>query len=84
MQNQLFSSGGLDQNIEENMWTKLVALFLLFAIVAYDPVIARTCKDGQSYDNGCNECHCTNGHVACTRMSCEGVTILPPPESFWE
>ncbi|XP_076278260.1 serine protease inhibitor 3-like [Lasioglossum baleicum] len=66
------------------MWTKLVALFLLFAIVSYDPVIARKCKDGQSYYDGCNSCFCASGALGCTVKYCGEVTKLPPPESFWE
>ncbi|XP_076278259.1 uncharacterized protein LOC143208075 [Lasioglossum baleicum] len=77
------------------MWNKLVVLFLLFAIVAPNPVIERKCKVGQSYYDGCNTCFCANGAaIGCTLMACwvyDNVTKtstmykqLAPPESFWE
>lgn len=93
MRNQLFSP--LDcRKTEEKMWTKFFALFLLFVVVASDTSTETKCRDGQSYDDGCNRVSCHGGHIVSTAKACgheDPVTgefifaeSLPAPEGFWE
>ncbi|XP_031827646.1 serine protease inhibitor 3 [Nomia melanderi] len=81
------------------MWTKVFALFLVFAIVASIPIDVeptRKCVTGKRYFDGCNWCFCAgDGVTGCTLMACvkynpetgemESVNrSLPPPEDYWE
>lgn len=49
----------------------------------------RKCVDGKTYNDGCNNCFCANGHVACTLMACFGpygepLPEKPAPGDFWQ
>ncbi|KAJ6647424.1 hypothetical protein Bhyg_02646 [Pseudolycoriella hygida] len=49
----------------------------------------RRCVDGKTYNDGCNNCFCSNGHVACTLMLCwdsnrQPVPRKEPPADFYE
>lgn len=47
------------------------------------------CVDGKSYFDGCNNCVCVKGLLACTRKICTGpdgkrLPLLPAPAGFWK
>lgn len=49
----------------------------------------RKCVNGKNYNDGCNNCFCSNGHVACTMMACMDETgkmlpVIEAPDDFWE
>merc|ERR1712106_1024075 len=45
----------------------IVALSLLAVV---DRSLSWSCAEGDSWNDGCNNCFCSNGHAVCTEKSC--------------
>lgn len=68
-------------------------LLIVNTIVSGQESEGRRCVEGKRYNDGCNNCWCTNGMTACTLMACTVVDpetgesvyakTIPPPDDFW-
>ena len=52
-------------------------VFCLLAVLCLIAVQVEACKDGASWDNGCNLCKCVNGKEACGRKACQFAYCKP-------
>ncbi|XP_063986583.1 uncharacterized protein LOC135167380 [Diachasmimorpha longicaudata] len=78
------------------MARKYLTLFCALLVVSLTMAtrVERRCVEGRSYFDGCNNCFCSNGNVACTLMACQSedpktgemrdIIPLQPPEDFWQ